>query len=81
MLKTQQTFTHAYRDIMATRFGGRLLDLTLYKFDGRGYRQSACFYERDSFYDRHGVLRELKKPRITRVTCQSDSTDKGMFAS
>ena len=74
-LEAQQSFTHGYRDIMTIRYGGRLSDLTLYKFDGREYRQSACFSERDFFYDRRGVFFELKKPRITRVTCRSDSTD------
>lgn len=72
-LKAQKTFTHGYRDIMTTRYGG-LMDsgLTLYKFDGRQYRQSACFSERDFFYDRHRALRELKKPRITRLPCPPD---------
>jgi len=74
MLKAQQSFTHGYRDIMTTRYGGIMNSgLTLYKFDGREYRRSACFSERDYFYDRHRVLRELKKPRITRVLCEPDA--------
>jgi hypothetical protein len=73
-LEPQQTFTDGYRDIMTTMYGGVWQsDLTLYKFDGREYRRSACFSRRDSFLDRHGDLHELKKPRITRVACQPDA--------
>lgn len=72
-LEPKKTFTHGYRDIMTTRHGNAWIsDLTLYKFDGREYRRSACFSEWDGFQDRRGEWHERKKPRITRVACQPD---------
>ena len=73
LLEAQQTFTHGYRDIMTTRHGSAWhSDLTLYRFDGREYRRSACFSWSD-ILGRDGEYRELKKPRITRVACQPDT--------
>jgi hypothetical protein len=72
-LEPQKTFTHGYRDVMTTRHGSAWLsDLTLYKFDGRAYRRSACFSWRDNYLGRDGESHVLKKPRITRVACQPD---------
>ena len=73
LLEPQKNFTHGYRDIMTVRHGSAWMSgLTLYKFDGREYRRSACFSESDGFLGRDGEYHELKKPRITRVACQPD---------
>jgi hypothetical protein len=69
-LQPKSTLSHGYRDIMTARHGSAWdSDLVVYKFDGRVYRQSACFSRTYRYRDAHGNFHELKRPRIAPVSC------------
>jgi hypothetical protein len=75
-VEPQPTVSSGYRDVMTTKHGSAWdADLTLYKFDGRAYRRTGCFFRTYHCLDRHGQMRELKRPRITPVTCEPDDHD------
>ncbi|MEA2559087.1 MAG: hypothetical protein QOH06_591 [Acidobacteriota bacterium] len=70
-IEIQRSYTKGYRDLMAVMHGSAWQsDLTLYKFDGERYQRDSCFHRTYQYEDRHGTLREWKKPKITRVECE-----------
>jgi hypothetical protein len=75
-VELQPTVNNGYHDIITAKHGSAWdSDLTLYKFDGREYRRTGCFFRTYHYLDTHGQLRELKRPRITPVTCAPDAHD------
>lgn len=69
-VEPQSTFSHGYRDLITVHHGSAWnSDLTLYKFDGREYRRSACFARTYRYLDTRDRPHELKHPRITSRTC------------
>jgi hypothetical protein len=72
-IEPQGSYTKGYRDLMAVLHGSAWeSDLTLYKFDGEGYRRDSCYFRTYQYEDEHGTLREWKKPRVTRVECGAE---------
>ncbi len=62
--------THGYRDLRKWQHGSAWdSGVTLYKFDGRRYRQDRCFHYSYSYLDAHDERHELKRPRITPASC------------
>lgn len=68
----QKAFSNGYRDVIVISHGSAWSsDLELYKFDGEKYRRKKCFQRDYSYLDEQGKLRELKRPRITKIrTCE-----------
>ena len=72
-IEPQPTTSRGYRDIITAMHGSAWdSDLRLYKFDGREYRRSGCFFRTYDYLDIHGRMRELKRPRITPAACRPD---------
>jgi hypothetical protein len=72
-IELKRTFTRGYRDIIASMHGSAWdSDLTLYKFDGKQYRQVGCYTSTYLFKDKSGGYRESKRPRINRVKCKPE---------
>lgn len=70
-IRLQNAFTHGYRDIITSMHGSAWdSGETLYKFDGKRYQRVACFYRTYHYQDEHGKIRELKRPKISRVKCE-----------
>ncbi len=69
-IELQKSFSKGYRDIMTVMHGSAWeSDLKLYKFDGKRYQLVGCFFRTYQYEDRHGTMREWKRPRITRSEC------------
>ena len=70
-LEVQSKMRHGYRDIVTAQHGGAWdSELRRYAFDGRVYHLTGCFSRNYSYLDAHGRFHELKRPRITAVTCE-----------
>jgi hypothetical protein len=70
----QKTFTNGYRDVMAASHGSAFdSGLELYKYDGKRYGLKACFERHyNNRENSRGHLHVSKRPKITRVKCETD---------
>jgi hypothetical protein len=72
-IELQKSFSKGYRDIMTVMHGSAWeSDLKLYKFDGNRYQLVGCFFRTYQYEDRHGTMREWKRPRITSRECDPE---------
>lgn len=63
----QSTRTNGFSDIVLGMHGSATdTTLTLYKFDGAGYRDSGCYEANWGIVDKAGTWHDLKEPRVTR---------------
>jgi hypothetical protein len=70
-IELQRSYTKGYRDLMVVVHGSAWeSNLILYKFDGEEYQQDSCFLRTDRYEDSHGSLRELKRPKVSRIDCE-----------
>jgi hypothetical protein len=66
----ESTRTHGYRDLMTSSHGSATMHgLTLYKFDGKQYRQTDCAVEE---YETREDGSTADKPTITSVQCEAE---------
>lgn len=72
-IELQRSWTKGYRDLMTVLHGSAWESyLTLYRFDGERYQRDSCFFRTYQYEDRHGSLREWKRPKITKVECDPE---------
>ncbi len=65
-----RTVSHGYRDVRTWHHGSAVdSDVTVYKFDGRRYRNVACANYAYGYRDSHGEWHDSKRPRITPLEC------------
>lgn len=69
-IEIQPTTSHGYHDITTAQHGSAWSsELRRYKFDGRQYQLTGCFSRDYRYLEANGRVHDLKRPRITQITC------------
>lgn len=73
VVKLRRTITNGYHDIVFKVHGSAYQSgIMLYKFDGKQYRLKECLDRDYSFLDKRGRFHTRRRPKITRMKCESE---------